>query len=110
MTWDDVIDRLNAAGLAPVEELYMEHYGKVLAVQRREFHGRYFRCTYGVIRSQGMQVEIFLFPSEVHLHEFLEVICDDPWYLQVGNAVIHFPECDTALVDRILEALLQGQG
>src|SRR5215470_12627773 len=106
MTWDDVIDRLGAAGLEPSEEIYMEHYGKVLAAQRREFHGRYFRCTYGVIRAHGIQVEIFLFPSEVHLHEFLEVIGDDPWYVAAGNAVIHFPECDPATVDKVLEALI----
>ena len=49
MNWDDVIDRLTAADLKPIEEIYMEHYGKVLTAERPEFHGRYFRCTYGVV-------------------------------------------------------------
>jgi hypothetical protein len=105
MTWDDVMDRLEAAGLRPTEEIYMEHYGKVLAAQRPEFHGRYFRCTYGVIRYEGLRVEVFLFPSESHLREFLEVIGDDPWYLLTANAVLHFPECDPVVVDRILAIL-----
>jgi hypothetical protein len=105
MTWDDVIDRLGAAGLEPSEEIYMEHYGKVLAAQRPEFHGRYFRCTYGVIRCEGLRVEVFLFPSEGHLHEFLEVIGSDPWYLSAGNAVLHFPESDPDTVDRIVGAI-----
>ena len=105
MTWDDVIDRLQAAGLEPQEEIYMEHYGKVLAAQRPEFHGRNFRCTFGALRCEGMRLEVFLFPSEGHLHEFLEVIGDDPWYLSTANAVLHFPECDPATVDKILAAL-----
>ena len=105
MIWDDVIDRLHRAGLAPAEEIYMEHYGKVLALERRAFNGRYFRCTYGVVHSEGLRLEVFLFPSEGHLHEFLEVIGDDPWYVATGNAVIHFPECDPATVDKILHAL-----
>jgi hypothetical protein len=105
MNWDDVIDRLRSAGVTLREEIYMEHYGKVLAAQRPEFNGRYFRCTYGVVRCGEVRVEIFLFPSEGHLHEFLEVIGDDPWYLSTSNAVLHFPECDPDAVDNILEAI-----
>ena len=105
MNWDDVIDRLTAADLKPIEEIYMEHYGKVLTAKRPEFHGRYFRCTYGVVKCSGLRVEVFLFPSEVHLHEFLEVIGDDPWYLATRNAVLHFPECDPALIGNILDAI-----
>src|SRR5690348_6479543 len=102
MTWDDVIDRLEAAGLHPTEEIYMEHYGKVLAAQRPEFHGRNFRCTYGAVRCAGVRVEVFLFPSEGHLQEFLEVIGDDPWYVPIHNVVLHFPESDPAIVDKIV--------
>jgi len=105
MTWDDVISRLEAAGLKPVEEIYSEHFGKVLAAQRPEFNGRYFRCTYGVIRSQDIAIEVFLFPSETHLHEFLQVIGDDPWYVWTGNAVLRFPECDPAIIGNILDAI-----
>jgi hypothetical protein len=105
MTWDDVLDRLKAANLDPIEEIYMEHYGKVLASQRPEFRGRNFRCTYGVIRCGKLRLEAFLFPSEIHLHEFLEVIGDDPWYISTSNAVLHFPETDPADVDNILGAI-----
>src|SRR5215471_7364536 len=105
MNWEQVIDRLESAQIKPSEEIYMEHYGKVLAAQRPEFHGRYFRCTYGVIRCDGLRVEVFLFPSEGHLHEFLEVIGSDPWYLTAGNAVLHFPESDPDTVDRIVGAI-----
>ena len=105
MHWDHVIERLSRAGLKPVEEIYMEHYGKVLAAQRPEFHGRYFRCTYGVLLCEGLRIEVFLFPSEIHLHEFLEVIGDDPWYVPHTNAILHFPECDPAVIGNILEAI-----
>ena len=105
MNWDDVIDRLDIAGVNAKEELYMEHYGKVLAVQRPEFHGRNFLCTFGKVRCEGIPVEIFLFPSDTHLQEFLEVVGDDPWYLSTGNAVLHFPQCDPSTVDRIVGAL-----
>ena len=105
MNWDDVIDRLQASGIQPIEEIYMEHYGKVLAAQRLEFSGRNFRCTYGVIRCEGTRIEVFLFPSESHPSEFLDVIGDDPWYAAVRNAVLHFPECDPAVIGDILDAL-----
>jgi hypothetical protein len=105
MTWDDVLDRLAAANIKPIEEIYMEHYGKVLATERPEFHGRYFRCTYGILRCDGLRVEVFLFPSETHLQEFLDIIGDDPWYVATANAVLHFPECDPSLIGNILDAL-----
>ena len=105
MTWNDVMDRLELAGVKASEEIYMENYGKVLAVQRSEFHGRYFRCTFGAIHCEGIRVEIFLFPSETHLQEFLEVIGGDPWYLPTSNAVLHFPECNPATVDKIVNAV-----
>src|SRR5687768_10341116 len=105
MKWDDVLDRLDAAGLRPVEEIYMENYGKVLAAQRPEFQGRYFRCTYGVVHCADLRIEVFLFPSELQMSEFLEVIGDNPWYISTSNGVLHFPECDPAVIDNILEAI-----
>lgn len=105
MNWDNVIDRLEAAHLKPVEELYIEHYGKVLATERPEFQGRYFRCTYGALQLEGTKVEIFLFPSEFHRDEFLEVIGDNHWYVYTGNAVLHFPQGDPAVIANILQAL-----
>ena len=105
MTWDDVLDRIRNAGFEPVEELYMEHYGKVLAVQRPEFRSRYFRCAYGVIRCGDQRIEVFLFPSEGHLQEFLEVIGPDPSWISRGNAVLHSPESDPARLGAIAEAL-----
>jgi len=105
MTWDDLIDRLKAAKLDPIEEIYMENYGKVLATERPEFRGRYFRCTFGVIRLGKLRIEAFLFPSEIHLQEFLEVIGDDPWYVSTANAVLHFPESDPDNIDNILGAI-----
>ncbi len=109
MNWNEVIDRLQAADIQPIEEIYMEHYGKVLATERTEFRGRHFRCTYGVIRCGGLRIEIFLFPSETHLNEFLEVIGDDPWYIAANNAVLHFPECDPSVIGNILDALDSGK-
>jgi hypothetical protein len=105
MNWDDVIDRLTAAELRPIEEIYMEHYGKVLSTERPDFHGRNFRCTYGVVRCEGLRVEVFLFPSEFHRGEFLEVIGDDPWYIATSNAVLHFPQCDPAVIGDIVNAI-----
>ena len=105
MKWDNVLDRLEAAGLKPVEEFYMENYGKVLAVDRPEFKGRYFRCTFGEVRCAGLLIEAFIFPSELQREEFLEVIGDNPWYIPASNVVLHFPETDPGLIDNILWAL-----
>ena len=37
MIWYDVMKRLEDCGLNPVEETYMENYGKILTAQRPEF-------------------------------------------------------------------------
>jgi len=108
MIWNDVLDALRSAGLYPIEEIYMENYGKILAAQRPEFAGRYFRCAYGVVKCKGLRIEAFLFPSEGHLHEFLEVIGDDPWWVTRKNAVFHFPVSDPAVVGNILDAISPG--
>ena len=105
MNWNDVLERLDDAALKPVEEIYLENYGKYLAVQRPEFKDRYFRCTYGVVNCDGMRVEVFMFPSQTHLEEFLEVIGNDPWWIAKHNLVFHFPECDPAEIENILEAI-----
>ena len=105
MTWDDVLDRLPSAGLKPVEETYMEHYGKLLAVERPEFQGRIIRCTYGKLQCVGLDLEIFLFPSENHVQDFIELMGDDPWKIVRGNAVVHFPVCDPEILKSILQAL-----
>ena len=105
MTWDDVLDRIRDAGLRAVEETYMEHYGKVLAAQRPEFENRIIRCTYGKVQCEGLNLEVFLFPSEGHLQDFMELIDQDPWWIARENAVIHFPECDPAIADKIVRSI-----
>lgn len=105
MTWDDVLTRMEEGGLHPVEETYMENYGKILSAQRPEFQDRYFRCTYGVVKCEEIQLELFLFPDEGQRNDFLEVIAGDPWWLVRENVVLHFPECDPAIVTKILTAI-----
>ena len=105
MTWNDVLDRLRAAGLKPAEETYMEHYGKVLAANRPEFQNRTIRCTYGRLRCAGLAIEIYLFPSEGQLQDFMELMGDDPWWVVRENAIVHFPVCDPDVVKTILSAL-----
>ena len=105
MTWDDLLDRLRSADLDPVEEIYMENYGKILARERKEFHGRNFRCTYGVLSCSGLQFEAYVFPSLGHLEDFLAVIGDDPWWIPRQNVVLHFPLSDPAAFAGILDAV-----
>ena len=105
MTWDDVLTRLRMAGLHPVEETFMENYGKVLASQRPTFEGRSFRCTYGAARVDGVRIEVLLFPSEFHLNEFVDVIGVDSSRFVVENAILEFPECEPAIVARVVSAL-----
>ena len=105
MTWNDVLERMKERGLKPVEETYMEHYGKILAAQRPEFQNRIIRCTYGKVRCAGLDLEIFLFPSENHLQDFMELMGDDPWWVTRENAVLHFPVCDPEIVERVLQAI-----
>jgi hypothetical protein len=105
MTWDDVLTRLADSGMNPVEVTYMENYGKILAAQRPEFQDRNFRCTFGIVDCDGIPLELFLFPDEIHLTDFLDVIGNDPWWFDRDNLVIHFPECDPAIVSKILSAI-----
>ena len=104
MTWDDLLDRMRSAGLNPVEEIYMENYGKILAVERPEFRGRNLRCAYGAAQCNGLRFETFLFPSEGHLEDFRDIIGQDPWWIPHTNVILHFPESDPALVEKIMEA------
>ena len=105
MNWDDGLRRMQAAGLDPVEEVYVDNYGNTLPLERPEFRNRFFRCARGVIRCNGLRIEAFLFPSEGDLQEFIEVMGADPWWVAHQNAVFHFPVSDPAIVDDILEAI-----
>src|SRR5215510_4416088 len=100
MTWDGVLDRMVTDGLHPIEEIFMENYGKVLSAQRPEFRDRNFRCTYGVANCGRTRIEVFLFPDQAHCTEFLAIAGTDPWWLSKSNAVLHFSECDPAIVQR----------
>ena len=105
MIWHDVMTRLKDAGLNPIEETYMENYGKILTAQRPEFRDRIFRCAYGVVNCIGVDLELFLFPDEMQSSDFMDVIGSDPWWLTRGNVVLHFPECDPAIVASIVSAI-----
>src|SRR5215468_11175920 len=105
MTWNDLMDRLKASGLNPVEETYMEHYGKVLAAQRREFRDRYFRCTYGAINCVGVSMEFFMFPWEGHATEFIELFGENRDWSVYGNLVLHFLSHDPEVERRVINAI-----
>jgi hypothetical protein len=105
MTWDDVLERLRRAELNPIEESYMEHYGKVVAAQQPRFRDRNFRCTCGVVRVDGVRIQALFFPSEGHRDEFLEVTGSAPWRFVHDNAVLEFEECDPEVVQRVMRAL-----
>jgi hypothetical protein len=105
MVWNDLLDRLESAGLNPVEEIYIDNYGNTLPLDRPEFRGRYLRCARGVIRCGDFRIEAFLFPSESHLQDFMEIIGEDPSWLSRENAVFHFPESDPAVIGDVLEAI-----
>jgi hypothetical protein len=105
MTWDDLLERLAAAGLEPVEEIYVDNYGNTLPVEYPRFRGRVFRCARGVMECRGVRIEAYIFPSEVHLEDFLEVIGNDPLWVAHRNAVFHFPEPDSAFIGSILNAV-----
>ena len=77
MVWNDLVDRLQSAGLNPVEEIYIDNYGNTLPLDRPEFRGRYFRCARGVIRCGDLRIEAFLFPSENHLQDFIMINSKD---------------------------------
>jgi hypothetical protein len=105
MIWYDVVTRLKESGLNPVEETYMENYGKILSAQRPEFRDRSFRCAYGVVKIEGIDVEVYLFPDEIHREDFMDLVGNDPWWLARANIVLHFPESDPAIVTKVLNAI-----
>jgi hypothetical protein len=96
---------MKSAGLDPVEEIYIDNYGNTLPLDRPEFRGRFFRCARGVVKCGDLRIEAFLFPSETHLQDFLEVAGDDPWWVAQQNVLLHFPEADPAVVGTIMEAI-----
>ena len=105
MIWYDVMKRLADSGLNPVEETYMENYGKILTAQHSEFRNRIFRCAYGLVKCAGVDVEFYLFPDELHRSEFMEVVGNDPWWMAQHNVVFHCPECDPAIVTKLVRAM-----
>src|SRR5262245_14267900 len=105
MTWNDLIDRLRESQLEPVEETYMEHYGKVLSTQRPEFKGRYFRCTYGVVQCGKAHLELFLFPWEGHAEEFMEVVGQEAGWFRRNNVVLHIQTRDSEAMQKVLAAI-----
>ena len=105
MVWDDVLARMRAAGFDPVEEIYIDNYGNALPLDLPEFQGRYFRCARGVMKCDDVRIEAFLFPSEGHLEDFLDVIGNDPRWVVHDNVVLHFPGSDPEVIGSILEAI-----
>jgi hypothetical protein len=105
MTWHDVLERFESAGLNPIEDTFMENYGKLLSAQQPKFRDRYFRCTFGVLHCGGTRIEVFLFPEPVQAEEFLEIAGTDPWWFNQSNAVLHFTECDPDRVQTVMNAI-----
>ena len=105
MVWNDLINRLRAAGLHPVEEIYIDNYGNALPLDNPKFRGRFLRCARGVLQAKNLKIETLLFPSEEDLQEFLALIGDDPWWVPHENVVFHFPEADPEIIGNILEAV-----
>jgi hypothetical protein len=105
MTWDDVLERLGDAGLKPVEEIYIDNYGNTLPVEYPRFRGRLFRCARGIVECRGLRVEVYIFPSEGHLEDFIEVMGEDPLWVARRNVVFHFPESDSVFIGSILDAI-----
>jgi hypothetical protein len=108
MTWDDILEKLDSAGLHPVEEVYIDNYGNMLATHHAAFKGRIFRCTRGIVRCGGEPLEIYLFPSESHLQDFLEVMDADSRWVAHENVLFHFSESDPALARSVLSAVSNG--
>jgi hypothetical protein len=48
---------------------------------------------------------VFLFPSEVHLQDFMELLGDSSLWLARENAVLHFPTCGAERMEIILKAV-----
>lgn len=105
MTWEDVLDRLGSAGLNPLEEIYIDNYGNFLPLEHPQFQGRFFRCARGIADCEGYRLEVYLFPSETHLQDFLEVIGSDPQWVAHQNVVLRLPQGDPVIAGRILHAI-----
>jgi hypothetical protein len=105
MIWPDVLERLQSAGFHPVEETYIDNYGNALPLEYPQFEGRFFKCARAVIDCDGVRVECFLFPSEVQLHDFLDVIGDEPEWIPWANVILHVPPADPAVIRKITGAI-----
>jgi len=105
MTWDDVLEKLDSAGLQPVEEIYVDNYGNTLPIEHPNFQDRVFRCARGIMECRGVRIETYIFPSEGQAEDFLEVIGQNPLWVAHQNVVFHFPESGFSLIHSILDAI-----
>ncbi len=105
MKWDDLLSRIRMAGSEPVEEIFMDNYGTILSRERAEFRGRYFRCTFGVARIEGIRFEAYTFASPADAAEFMDVIDDGGDWHSVRNMVLHDLESDPGRMQRLLTLL-----
>jgi hypothetical protein len=105
MTWDDVLDKIRGAGLNAAEEIYIDNFGNSLPSEYPQFHGRFLRCARGVINCKGVRVEVYIFPSESQLQDFLDVIGGDPSWIAHQNVALHSPGSDSGVIDGILQAI-----
>ncbi len=105
MKWDDLLRRIGKEGSEPVEEIFMDDYGTMLSRERAEFRNRYFRCTFGVARIEGMRFEAYTFASPADAAEFMDVIDDGGDWHSVRNIVLHDLERDPDRMQRLLTLL-----
>ncbi len=102
MRCDDLLTRMRGAGMAPVEEDYLDDYGSFAARRHERLANRRFRCTYGRARVDGVPFEAYNFASEEEAVDFLDLVGDDGGrWARRRNVLIRVPSGAGDLLERV---------
>ncbi len=106
MRWDDLLARLREAGMAPVEEDYLDDYGSFAARRHERLANRLFRCTYGRARIGGVTLEAYNFASEEEAVDFLDLVGHDGGrWARRRNMLMRVPSDSGELLERVRERI-----
>jgi hypothetical protein len=102
MTWEELVERLEAGGHRTEELDFMENYGPIAASRHAELEGRRIRCVFGELRIDGdTRFEVYVLSSGDDAEEFLSLMKTDAWG-RIGNVVFRSDPVDTHRIAGVL--------
>ncbi len=108
MTWNELMDRMQRAGLEPYEEEFMDDYGVLATRKYTALEGRYFRCMFAATRVEGFSFETYVFPSAADAIEFKELMTAGAQWRRRDNLVLHGAPEHLDRIDNVIQNEIDG--